>query len=354
MLCTIRLLLGTLLLCCVATAQAQLAANPGELEFPLGVVGITSAPLYLTLSNTGNATLTVVTLSPAGGAYARDGGTCGTAPFTLAAQASCTLGYTFTPSWVGPTSAVLRATPDIGNFVNFRLVGEGEEGGLQTNPGQLTFPLQTVGATVGPLDVTLSNTSAASLTVVSLTPATGVYARVGGSCGTVPFTLASQASCTLSYTFSPDSIGTVYQDLRVTPDVGAFVDFTLAGESDIGFLTVQPRTIRFMPAVPVGEISQEKFATLKNTGRVPMQVLGIEPFLPPPVVSFVRTGGSCSTPPFTLFAFTSCTVAYTFAPIAAGEVTMDVDIANSVGSAQTVTLSGLGLPEISIFADGFD
>lgn len=352
--CAIRLLLGTLLLGCAATAQAQLAANPGELEFPVGYVGITSAPLFVTLSNTGNTTLSVVSLSAAGGAFARAGGSCGTVPFSLSAQASCTLGYTFTPFFVGPTSATLRATPDIGSFVNFRLLGEGEVGGLRAQPSQLTFPLQAVGASVGPLFVTLRNTSAAPLSVVSLTPATGVYARVGGSCGAVPFTLAAQASCTLGYTFSPNSIGTVYQTLRATPNAGAFADFTLAGEADRGNLAVQPSNIRFMPPIAVGEISEEQFATLENTGRVPLQVLAIQPSQPPPVVSFVRTGGSCSTPPFTLFAFASCTVGYTFAPIAIGEVTMDVQIENSVGSDESVTLSGLGLPEIALFADGFD
>jgi hypothetical protein len=352
--CAIRLLLGALLLCCVATAHAQLAANPAELQFPLGVVGITSAPMYVTLSNTGNTTLTVVDLwSPSGaGAWARAGGSCGTVPFTLTAQASCTLGYTFTPFYVGPNTQVLRATPDIGNFVNFTLVGEGEQGGLRAQ--SLNFDVQATGTTVGPLDVTLRNTSAAALTVISLTPATGVYARVGGSCGTVPFTLASQASCTLGYTFTPNGIGEFRQFLRATPTDGLFVDFTLTGEGDRGHLTIDDRNIRFMPAIAVGEISQAKFFTLTSDGRVSMQVLGIAPYQPPPVVSFVRAGGSCGTPPFTLNPFASCTVGYKFAPIAVGEVQMDVQIAHSLGSPESVTFSGEGLPEAPIFANGFD
>ena len=348
----IRLLLGTLSLCCVASAQAQLAANPAEVQFPLGVVGITSAPLYVTLSNTGNTTLTVVDLSSAGGAYARAGGSCGTVPFALAAQASCTLGYTFTPTYVGPNSTVLGATPDIGNMVTFRLVGEGEQGGLRAQ--SLNFDVQATGTTVGPLDVTLSNTSAAALTVINLTPATGVYARVGGSCGTVPFTLASQASCTLGYTFTPNGIGEFRQFLRATPTDGLFVDFTLTGEGDRGHLTIDDRTIYFVAPIAVGEISEAKFITLENDGRVSMQVLGIAPYEPPPVVSFLRAGGSCDTPPFTLNAFTSCTVGYKFAPIAVGEVRMDVRIAHNLGSPESVTLIGYGVPEVPIFANGFD
>ena len=267
---TIRLLLGALLLCCAASAQAQLAANPAELQLPEGVVG------------------------------------------------------------------------------------QGEQGGLQAQ--SLNFGVQARGTTVGPLDVTLHNTSAAALNVGSLTPATGVYARVGGSCGTVPFTLASQASCTLGYTFTPNGIGEFrqYLYLGVTPNVGPTVYFDLTGEGDIGHPTVQPSNIYFLPDIVVGEISQEAFVTLQNTGRVPMQVLGIAPYDPPPVASFVRTGGSCGTPPFTLYAYASCTVGFTFAPIAVGEIRMDVRFAHNVGSAESVTLIGVGLPESPIFANGFD
>ena len=352
--CAIRLLLGTLLLCCAASAQAQFVANPAEVQFPLGVVGITSAPMYVTLSNNGNTSLNVVDLSSVSGAFTRAGGSCGTVPFALASQASCTLGYTFTPTYVGPNSTVLVATPNMGNMVTFRLVGQGEQGGLRAY--SLNFGVQPTNVTVGPLDVTLRNTGAAAVSVVTLTPATGVYARVGGSCGSVPFTLASQATCTLGYTFTPNGYGEFrqYLYLGATPNVGPTVYFDLTGEGDRGHPTVQPSTIFFLPDIAVGEISQTRFATLENTGRVSMQVLGIAPYETPPVVSFIRAGGSCGTPPFTLYAFASCTVGYKFAPIAVGRVEMDVRIAHNAGSAESVTLIGFGLPESPIFANGFD
>ena len=191
------LLLGSLLLCCVADARAELVADPTTRDFGSVMVGTTSPPLFVTLSNSGNTTLTVVSISPglAAGDFARAGGTCGEAPFTLAAQANCTLGYTFTAPAVGPVSRRVRATPDVGNFVEFQLTARGTDEAL-TSSGQLSFPPQPLHETVGPLYVTLSNRGSTDLTVVSLTPASGVYARVGGSCGDVPFALASNASCT--------------------------------------------------------------------------------------------------------------------------------------------------------------
>ncbi len=226
---------------------------------------------------------------------------------------------------------------------------------LVADPGQLMFPLQAVGTTAGPLFVTLRNISGAVVTVVSLTPASGEYARAGGSCGTVPFNITAQGNCTLGYTYTPFGVGTVYQTLTVAPSVGEPVNFGLAGEGDRGRLVVTPRNIDFMPSIPVGAISDERFATLENIGRVPLDVLSIGPSVPPPVVSFVRTGGTCPAPPFSISASGACTVGFTFVPAAVGQIQLDVLLQNTAASAETVTLRGEGRPvDDDIFGDGFD
>ncbi|MFA7542120.1 MAG: hypothetical protein WCZ02_08550, partial [Lysobacterales bacterium] len=88
--------------------------------------------------------------------------------------------------------------------------------------------------------------------------------------------------------------------------------------------------------------------------RVPLEVLAIGPFVAPPVESFFRTGGSCATPPFTILAYSSCTLAYTFAPVEIGEVILELQLENSGGSAETLTLRGEGLLVDVVFADGFE
>jgi len=348
----LRLCLAGLLFGWVSSARADLVAEPAQVNFGIGYIDVTSAPQFVTVSNTANATVTV-SLSPSGSFFVRAGGTCGAVPFTLAAQASCTLGYTFTPGFVGPTSATIRATPSVGTFADFRLTGQGEEGGLRTQPNQLMFPLQPVGVPEGPQDVTLSNTGPTTMTVVTLTPASGVFARTGGSCGPVPFTLAPQASCTLSYTSTPSSTGTFFQTLRATPDAGQFVDFGLAAEADIGRLTVSPSSLFFLQEVPVGSVSQQNDVRLENVRRVPMVVTAITPFNPPPVPSFVRTGGTCPEAPFTLGAFAQCTIGYTFAPIAPGKVELNINFSNSTGSPEPLSLRGTGV-EANLFDDGFE
>jgi hypothetical protein len=351
-----RLLFGILLLFCATSARADLVADPGELQFPRVYIGATSAPLFLTLRNTGNINLSI-DLSPPGGPFARAGGSCGTTSFALAAQASCTLGYTFTPTGNSQTSTVLVATPDIGNFVSIRLVGQGEEGGLRFNPTQLSYPTQASGATAGPLFATLSNTSPTTLTVASLTTASGVYARAGGSCGKVPFTLASQASCTLGYTFTPvwfpGQPTSFQQHIRATPTVGLQAELSLYGEAGRGSLRVDS-SLHWIAPIPIGTVSAEKIASLTNVGTAPLVVTAIGPFIVPPVASFVRTPNSCPEPPFTINANWGCNVSYVFTPVFAGEVQLDINFHNNVGSPESLRLRGTGLPGNPVFANGFE
>ncbi len=354
-----RLFFGSLLLFCATSARADLVADPDELEFPTGYIGVTSAPLFLTLRNTGNSALTVVGLtSPDGGSYARAGGSCGAVPFGIPAQGSCTLGYTFSPLFAATIPQELRATPDVGSFITFRLVGQGEVGGLRFNPTELRYPTQAVGVTAGPLFATLSNTGPTALAVASLTTASGVYARAGGSCGNVPFSLASQASCTLGYTFTPDffapgQVNTYEQTIRATPTVGLHEDLSLYGEAGRGSLRVDT-SMDWITPIPIGTVSSEKTASLRNVGSAPLVVTSIVPVAPPPVASFVRTPNSCPEPPFTLNTITGCGISYVFTPVFVGEVQLDIRFHNNVGSPESMRLRGVGLPGDPVFANGFE
>lgn len=336
-------------------AHAELAVTPPDLQFPTGYLGVTSAPQYVTLGNEGDTALTIVDL-PTGpaGAFVRAGGTCGDAPFLLDAQARCTMGFTFEPLLIGATSGTFRVTAEDGSFVNFTLRGVGEVGGLRTHPGQLMFDTRAIGRTDGPRYLTLSNTGPTSLTVTALTPASGVYARAGGSCGDVPFTLASQASCTLGYTFTPNTVNVFYQTLRATPDAGTAVDFGLAGEGAQGRLLVEPGSVHFLNPVRIGDTSDEVQVYLRNIGEAEMMVTAIQTEQNSAIESFVRTGGTCPAPPFELGLPGACTLLYVFAPVEAGKLEMTVNFQNSVSSAETLRLYGVGLPGDDVFADGFD
>lgn len=88
------------------TAIGTLSASPTSLAFGNVAVGSVSAIRLTTLTNTGNAPLTIDTDSIVGTGYNWGGtGTCN--DNTLAPAASCTMSATFTPTAVGAVSGSL-------------------------------------------------------------------------------------------------------------------------------------------------------------------------------------------------------------------------------------------------------
>jgi hypothetical protein len=228
---------------------------------------------------------------------------------------------------------------------------------LVASPWELDFDVEAIQTTSAPKATTLRNTGNASVTVVAMAtflPPTGVFARAGGTCGEVPFTLAPQATCTIQHTFTPRSIYTYFETIRMTLAQGAPVDFGLRGEGDVGRLVITPMTLHFFPT-PVGSVGQELTADLHNDRQAPFQILEFRSTSVPATSAFVRTGGTCPTPPFQFYAYSSCTLTYTFFPAQEGQSTMNMDIRTSGTSGNfPLWLSGDGLPEISLFGDGFE
>ncbi|HWU53298.1 MAG TPA: choice-of-anchor D domain-containing protein [Tahibacter sp.] len=229
--CAIRSLLVTLMLGGAASAEAALVPSPLQFDFGLNAAGITSGPGTTTLTNTGNqpvAVAGIALLSQPTGVFARTGGSCSAAPFTLAAQASCTIVHTFTPSRADTFYETYRVTLSGGGFVDFGLRGEGEVGHLAISPWQLSFPQTAVGTTSAPLTLIVTNDRSVPVQISAFTstnvPAANAFVRAGGTCPTPPFSLDSNAACTLSYTFSPAQTGEsqIYVEIRTLGLSGYF------------------------------------------------------------------------------------------------------------------------------------
>jgi len=226
---------------------------------------------------------------------------------------------------------------------------------LNATPWELDFDSQALHTTSAPQATTLRNAGNQAVTVVGIStvlPPSGVFARAGGTCGQVPFTLAPQATCTMQHTFTPGSIFTYYETIRLTLAGGELFDFGLRGEGDLGRVVISPQSLSYFPT-PVGSTGQELTAKLQNDRSVPVQITEFRSTSVPAVSAFVRTGGSCPTPPFEFRAYGACTLSYTFYPAQPGQSTMNMDIRTSGGSGNfPMWFSGDGV-EISLFYDGF-
>ncbi len=87
----------------------QAALSPNPLAFPSTTIGTPATPLPMTLSNSGNAPLTITSISVTGANASSFGETnnCGA---SLAAGASCTITVSFTPTSAGSLSAAISVT----------------------------------------------------------------------------------------------------------------------------------------------------------------------------------------------------------------------------------------------------
>ncbi|MCU0754302.1 MAG: choice-of-anchor D domain-containing protein [Xanthomonadales bacterium] len=208
--------------------SGALSVSPNPAAFGNQRVGTTSAPITVTLINTGDGVVSVTALPDPSAPFARTGGSCAAAPFSLAAGLSCTVQYSFSPTVVGAASGavVIASTP--GGSNTLQLSGTGIQGNLVL-PAAVNFPAQPVGTTSAPLTATLSNSGTDTLEVTALGAASAPFARTGGSCGEVPFTLIAGANCTLTYTFSPTAPGAANQSISVTANVPGSGSFTLSG-----------------------------------------------------------------------------------------------------------------------------
>jgi len=182
------------------TGPAVATITGGPLNFGDVAIGTTSAAQTLTLSNTGGATLTGITVASSSPRFTRSGGTCGA---TLASLSSCTINVVFSPNAAGPATGSLTVTASV-PVTNSPVPLSGNGVRLLVTPTSLNFltaagiPVtQNVtvrnnapagGGNTGPLTIGISNvTNGVSLTVSNNTcPAGG---------------LAPGASCTVTVRF---------------------------------------------------------------------------------------------------------------------------------------------------------
>jgi hypothetical protein len=190
------------------TAVAPTAiVSVSSLAFGLQNVGTTSAPQTVTLSNTGNGSLTISSISIAStgiGPFAQNN-TCGP---VLYQNTQCNINLTYQPTATGNQFATL---PIADNAVNspqsVQLSGTGQAPLLTLSPAALTFSSQLVGTLSNPLVATVTNTSAAMVSgmQVSFGGANAGDFQGANNCGA---TLAAGGSCMVNVQFEPVASGT--------------------------------------------------------------------------------------------------------------------------------------------------
>jgi hypothetical protein len=184
---------------------------PTSLSFQPQLVGSTSAPQYVSLTNIGTDTLIITSITTTGDFAPTSN--CGS---SLAAGAGCTITVTFGPTVAGSrTGALVVADNASGSPQSVTLSGSGAFPVVGLSSTQMTFASQQVNTFSSAQRILLSNTGAVPLTIGNISTA-GDFSQTN-NCDAV---VAAGASCTLSVTFGPTIIGTSNGTLSITDNAG--------------------------------------------------------------------------------------------------------------------------------------
>ena len=308
---------------------------PTTLTFGSFSVGSSSSPQSVTLSNTGNSTLNLTSITVTGldPSDFTQSNTCGS---SLAAATNCTISVTFTPVAAGSRQATLSVADDATGSPQFvTLTGTGNSSGISFSTSTLTFQAQAVGTSSPVSGITLFNTGSSTLTVssISVTGTNSADFSQTNNCGT---SVASGANCTISVTFTPEAAGTRTAAISVADNAtGSPQSVALTGTGTSGGpdAVLTPTSLTFA-SQNVFSTSSSQTLTLKNTGGAPLNVVSI-------VASgdFAQTN-TCGS---SVAAGASCTLQVTFTPSAAGTRLGFVTFSdNDPSTQQTVNLTGTG------------
>jgi hypothetical protein len=217
---------------------------------------------------------------------------------------------------------------------------------VSLTPGSLAFPSTKDGTGSAAQVVTLKNTSTATLEIASGGIALGGPNASAFSftttCGT---TLAPGASCTISVTFKPTTVGTLNATLSVASNAaGSPQTVTLAGTgTGSTLITLSPASLTF-PNTVAGATSEAQPVTITNagTGTVTLTSISIAGSNPASFEQLNVCGAS-------LAPGASCTALVAFKPVSAAAQKATLTIAdNATGSPQAVTLGGTGTAAPSV------
>src|SRR5580700_7329470 len=193
-------------------AAGILTLNPTSINFGSVTVGVTSPVLTTSLTNTGNASLTITNDSISAGDFNWGGkGTCNYG--TLAPGASCTYSAKFTPTATGTRTATITIYSTASDStVTLPLSGVG----TATTSGTLAVSPAALGSVVVGTSGTASGTLTAggSSVAVSAVSSNNSAFSVGGLA--LPVTIPAGNSAAFTVTFSPQTTGAVTAALTFT------------------------------------------------------------------------------------------------------------------------------------------
>ncbi len=214
----------------------------------------------------------------------------------------------------------------------------------------IDFGDTTLGTSSNTSTVTLSNPGTGLVTIDGINLADPAFAITGGDCGTPPFFIGVNETCTLDLQFTPQVIGTTVTKAIVESNSASSPDsFFLIGNGVLPpMVSLQPDPLVFMDT-PVGNSSTETL-TVENIGPSSTLEPGMVSILGADAADFSITTNNCLGAQLELNQ--SCDIEISFTPSVAGTRAAMIQLeSNAPSSPDFVEL--LGSSDV-IFKSGFE
>src|SRR5277367_5352811 len=310
-------------------SQPQLTINPASVTFGSVAVGSTASQT-VTLTNPGNAALTVTQAVPSGTGFSMSDATL---PLTINAGSSASFTAKFSPPAVGSdTGGISIVSNAPGSPATIALSGTGIAGQLGASPSSVNFGSVAVGSN-GSQSITLTNSGSASVTISQATTSGTGFSISGLS---TPLALGAGLSTTFSAQFAPTSAGSPSGSISIVSNgLNSPTTISLSGIGTQPQLAASPTTAAF-GNVATGTNSSQTIS-LTNGGSATVTISSV-------TVAGAGFSTSGIAAPVNIAAGQSTTFNAVFGPSAAGSVTGSVMlVSNAPNSPLTISLSGTGV-----------
>ncbi|MGA8893611.1 MAG: choice-of-anchor D domain-containing protein [Anaeromyxobacteraceae bacterium] len=321
-----------------AVTAPAIAFSPATLDFGTVTIGNTQQRTAQ-VQNAGTATLTVTAVAACSGAgpeFTWDAAT----PFSVAPGQSAPVTVTYTPVDTDFHSACLAfSSNDPANPVaNLGLTAQGASTpvpAVALSPASLDFMAVEVGKS-STLTSQVQDTGGATLTVSAIAACNGTSAEFTWS-PQAPFTVGAGQSQALAVTYAPTDAGADNGCLALTTDdpLHPTVNLALAGSGTVTpafpVIALDPASLDFGTVTVAG--SARRTAQVRNTGTVPLDVLGIA------ACDGTSPEYTWSPPaPFSVAPGQAATLAVTYSPVDTGTDTGCLAIASNDPTNASVDL----------------
>ncbi len=326
----------------VSTGLPAARLSGASLAFGSVDVGQSATPRTVTLTNTGDVSMTL-TGAPevSGSGFSLQSTTCGA---SLAPAASCSVTVGFAPVADGLASGSLSfGTNAAGSPHTVSLSGTGlTYPGAALSSTQMAFGAVNVGAT-SDLSVRLTNNGTAVLQLSSAPALSGnaafsFPAGAGTSCGA---TLAVNAFCDTTVRFTPSQVSAVTGTLSFATNAsGSPLEVSLSGSGlqAVGALAAASGSSTDFGAVSVGGQATQNFV-FSNTGNT--SATGVKAAVTGSDLTLVSNTCGTQASPVTVAAGSTCTVSVRYSPSAAGSLSGSLSVTSSAAnSPSSLSLTG--------------